>query len=247
MNSTPPDDQAGTGETALGGNGSGSHAVARSDAHPLGFDPFSSASGAWATNSGPALVEENIDWQRKLRGLWRYRWLILATTLLGSGAGFAAYKLYPEEYVARGAVWVQQTSSEELATGPIRSGGMLRQQEWIDLLESYAVLDPVVVSEGLQVVPDKPEHQAFLSTITLGDAYVNGFYRLEVNASKTRLELYRGGARIERADVGQAMGTSSGFLWVPDLSLVDGGDEVVFALATVRDAADNLNRELQAF
>src|SRR3712207_5054074 len=58
--------------------------------------------------------------QRVLSALRRYKWLILAITVMGTAAGLAAVRLLKPEYEVRATIWI--TSETPLADSRSGSG-----------------------------------------------------------------------------------------------------------------------------
>src|SRR5207244_1522425 len=92
------------------------------------------------------------------------------------GAGVAPWTLPPALRPARDE-------------GPIWSGQLPISSGWIDLLQSYAVLDDVVRELQLYVTPVEPRDSDALRGFGIKDAVLPGTYRLEVDSLGQRFTL----------------------------------------------------------
>jgi hypothetical protein len=77
------------------------------------------------------------------------------------------------QYQAEGAIWITTESRGGQLTGPIRQEGLLESQAWIELLTSYAVLDPVVVQERLYL-RHSPADSLVFQDFSLGERSARG-------------------------------------------------------------------------
>ena len=130
--------------------------------------------GAVAHQPAPALVEpgfadleRGIDWRRVLGAVRRFKWLILSVTLLGVAAGVVASRFAKPEYLARATIWIDQADREanrpDVDRGPIRQGHLLEPEAWVDLLQSYVVLDQVVRDQRLFLTVPLPADTAVVA------------------------------------------------------------------------------------
>src|SRR3712207_332645 len=79
-------------------------------------------------------------WTRYRAALLRYRWLILALTLVGAAAGFALSRVVPPAYAVSARLWISDPASRADSTGPIQRGPLLPANAWGNVLTSYSVL-----------------------------------------------------------------------------------------------------------
>src|SRR5207247_1780327 len=102
--------------------------------------------------------ESGVDWRRILSALLRFKGLIATTTLVGTIAGVGATRFLKPQYSAQAKIWidVEGRRGPERGPTPIRSGQLLDAESWVDLLESYVVLDQVVRDQRLYVSPNAP-------------------------------------------------------------------------------------------
>lgn len=205
---------------------------------------------AWGPGNGPPEWETGIPWHRYAAAAWRYRWMVLGVTLLGTAAGAGIGHWLPAQYRAEAMIWIDRADPRAAERGPIGSGELLESYAWADVVTSYVVLDEVVRKLGLYLRPGSPEDSAAFRSFRLADRLAErhrpGKYELEVDASRTRYELRtRDGAILEGGLVGDSIGRGLGFLWQPTAESLPAGDEVEFAVATLRDASRDLADELR--
>ena len=195
---------------------------------------------------GFADVESGIDWRRVFTAVARFKWLILAVTLLGSSVGVAATRFLLPQYLAKATIWIEETDRRgAIDRGPIRPRQLLDPESWVDLLRSYVVLDQVVRDQRLFLDLPRPADSAVLGTLTVGDHYRPGAYRLTVDSGGQRYTLATvKGIVLERGTVGDSVGARLGFKWVPTSEALGAGRSVRFALATLRDGAQRLDDAL---
>ena len=192
-------------------------------------------------------VEGALDWRRVWSAVVRFKWLILAVTLLGVAAGGAATRFLKPQYLVQATIWIDQADRRGPDRGPtpIRSGQLLEPEAWVDLLRSYIVLDQVVREQRLFLTVRPLADSVALATFGVADHYRPGKYRLTVDSTGQRYTLADGeGVALEHGVVGDSVGARLGFLWVPTRDALGAGRTVRFALATVRDGARHLDEAL---
>lgn len=201
--------------------------------HPppeMGWDPESEG------------LNETFDWRKPLVALIRYKWVVILSALLGSGAAYAVWNWIQPEYVAQGSLWVQTEASSD--RGPIVTGGLLESQSWVDLLLSYAVLDSVVYQERLYLTTERPQHLSLFDSFGLDERFAPGAYRLRTSDDGRVMELLRDRSTVDRAAPGEPLGADLGFRWrVPEEGF-PAGEEIGFSIVTPRDAARQLRQGL---
>src|SRR5437660_12385385 len=102
--------------------------------------------------------EGGLDWRRILSALLRFKWLIATFTLVGTIAGVGATRFIKPVYSAQTKIWidVEGRRGQDRGPTPIRPGQLLDAESWVDLLESYVVLDEVVRDQRLFVTTGSP-------------------------------------------------------------------------------------------
>ncbi len=217
--------------------------------HPELLPPGQDYGGAGPFVPGPDPDEEEgggLQVGRILAALRRFKWLLVAGAVLGAGGAYYAYRSIEPEYRVEGAIWVNVEDSRGQMAGPIAQSGLLEQTAWIDLLKSYAVLDPVVVQEQmyLQTANDaRPLFQDF----RLAERFAPGQYVLEVaeDGSTWTLRSQEAQQVVERGEPGDSVGGDVGFLWAPDVESLEPGRVIRFSVVHPRDAARRLSDALQ--
>ena len=164
---------------------------------------------------------------------------------LGGVAGVIATKFVKPKYEVYARVMIAEPPDPR---GPIRSGNVLNEAAWRELLTSFAILDPVARSLRLYVVPaDESDDHLFAEFDHTSDLRP-GKYTLAINAATRRYELSRKErnetAVVERGSLADSIGRSVGFRWAPGAEALAGRKELEFAVRTPRDAASDIERRL---
>lgn len=185
------------------------------------------------------------DWRRCLTAVRRYRWLIAIVTVLGTATGAAvAYRTSPE-YLAEARLWVESSRQERSGPAPIEPGELLRSYNWVDLVNSYAVLEHVARETGLYLHPAEPETSPLFASFHVEDGFRPGQYRLRVDTTGTAYTLRQGDSlTVQREPAGAAVGGPRGFHWIPPDSALTPGRSIEFELVRPRTAASGLRERL---
>jgi len=192
--------------------------------------------------------EQGTDWRRLMTALWHFKWVVILSSILGTAAGVAAVRALKPQYVAQSTVWIDvpENRREPDRSGPIRAGGLLSSDAWIDLLRSYVVLDHVVREQRLYLELKSIDDTARFASFGVTDTFRPGDYVLTVDADGRGYELAAAkGPTLEHGVVGDSVGAKLGFLWVPTPAMLPPGHKVEFILATPRDAALRLGERLE--
>ena len=188
-------------------------------------------------------AESGVDWRRVLSAVLRFKWLIATFTLVGTIAGVGATRFIKPVYSAQTKIWidVEGRRGQDRGPTPIRPGQLLDAESWVDLLESYVVLDAVVRDQRLFVTTGSPADAQAVEKLGVADKYQPGAYRFTVDHSGQGYTLATAdGVELERGTLGDSVGTRYGLRWAPDASTVAPGRAVEFTLTTLRDAATSL-------
>jgi len=194
-----------------------------------------------------ATEEQGTDWRRLMSALWYFKWVVILSSILGTAAGIAAVRTLKPTYVAQATVWIDVPDNrrEQDRAGPIRPGGLLSSDAWIDLLRSYVVLDHVVREQRLYLEPKSVNDTARFSAFGVTETFRPGDYVLTVDDAGRNYELAaEKGPTLEHGVVGDSVGAKLGFLWAPTPTVLPPGSKVEFTLATPRDAALRMGERL---
>jgi len=186
----------------------------------------------------------HFSWRRYLSALYRYKWLVLAMTLLGGSVGVVVARRSVPEYEVYATVWLSTETPQARTAGPIRPERLLNTSSWPDLIGSFAILDSVVRKTHLYVVPGDKPSAAVLATFATADRYRPGTYELRTSPATNSYELTEGSIVREKGAVGDSIGRSLGFRWAPTDSLLRQSPSTSFRLKTTREAAVALRSEL---
>lgn len=187
------------------------------------------------------------DWRRTFAAIWRYRWLIGLTTVVGVLAGIVAGQVMHPVYQAQATIWIDQGDPRN--PGPAWAGRgdrLLGENAWSDLLTSFAVLENAVRSQRLYLSLKDPHDASAFAAFDVTPDVRPGTYRLEVDDNGQSYTLATAeGAPLERGELGGPVGAREGFSWAPVPSSVPAGHSIVFSVSTPRDAAERLGAGLE--
>jgi len=182
-----------------------------------------------------------IDFRRYLSALLRHKWLIVGLTVAGTAAGVVGSMFVKPVYEARAAVQLPPPG-RAWAQNPTVSAPLVEGLGWVELVRSFQVLDEVVRKRQMYLqLADVADSVNFVG-FDLGPNYVPDEYIVEeLPDGKLRLR-NRAGTVVDEAAVGDSLGRSTGFLWVPIAML--SSRELSFRVRSLRDAAVALNDDL---
>ena len=187
------------------------------------------------------------DWRRTFAAVWRYKWLIGLTTVVGALAGIVAGQLMHPVYQAQATIWVDQGDPRN--PGPAWAGRgdrLLGQDAWSDLLTSFAVLENAVRSQRLYLSVKDPRDRVAFQDFDVTPELRPGAYRLDVDDNGHSYTLATTeGAPLERGELGGQVGAREGFAWTPAPSSIPAGHSILFTVATPREAAEHLAAGLE--
>jgi hypothetical protein len=221
-----------------GGMGQGSLPAERSEAPPpaLGGEHYY-----------PAFEPEGegLDWRRYLHAIIRYKWLVVAATMVGAGGAFVAWGAISVSYTAEGNLWIESQNQQGTGdVGPVRAAALLESASWIQLLRTYTVLDSVVTRERLYVRAPDEFSEAF-ATFALQEQFAPGDYELTIGPSGQDFTLVTAaGATVQQGPLGADIGAELGFAWRPPVGSLPAGSTIPFTVMTPRDAAAELSDQL---
>src|SRR5438874_5902611 len=187
------------------------------------------------------------EWLRYLGAVRRFGWLVLAVTLAVTGLGVVGALFVPPNYLAQAIVWIRVPNKELRNEGPIWQGQLPISSGWVELLQSYAVLDAAVPSRRRYLHPAVPGDSDVLGTLGVKEHVLPGEYRLVVDDSAPRFTLFAGSARdpVARGAAGDSVGPDLGLAWAPPAAALAPGRQVKFTVDAPYEAALKLADQLK--
>lgn len=184
---------------------------------------------------------------RYFAALRRYKWLIMAVALAGIAATAGATRFMHPKYVAEATIWVEVPGKfGDQASGPVQPGELLVSTGWLDLLQSFTVMDAVVRTERMYL-DYAPQDAAVFTDFHVAPRFHAGEYTLRVSPTGRAYTLISAeGAWTEQGTPGDSIGRKVGFMWAPPARALRAGREIRFTLSAPRDAAKKLNDGLNA-
>jgi len=187
--------------------------------------------------------------ERAIGALRRYRWLILGVFLLSVGGGIVATSVVQPRYTVSATIWIQSETPALNDRGPIRSGGLLNSQAWVELLKSYRIADAVVRKLTLYVKPEKPADLPLFANFGIADRFMPGQYELVIDRTRKRWHLQlTNGILPDSGAPSDSLGRRAGLRWTLPASEFAGSGEkkVEFTVLTPRETAVQQIRGLDA-
>jgi polysaccharide biosynthesis transport protein len=186
---------------------------------------------------------EGLDLRRYASALVRFKWLFVLALLVAGGASYWVWNNTPMQYTATGSLWIDSETGLG-GSGPIQAEGLLESTGWIRLLQTYAVLDTVVVHQRLYLNAPS-EYGAAFSTFVPHETLSPGAFELRVGPGGEEFELVtEAGVTVEQGLLAEGVGRSLGYDWTPPPGSLPAGATVPFSVQTPRERARQLGREL---
>jgi len=196
-----------------------------------GFDPFGAPT--------------QVNWRRYLAAVFRYKWLVLAALVLGAAAGLGLARIVATRYQAEATIWIEGGAGGEAGAGPIRPTQLLHSQAWVDLLESYLVLDHVVLEQRLYIDIEASEGSDVASSFETQERYLPGEYEVKIGEDGRSFQLLQDDVVLQTGMLGDSIGVDQGFAWVILQGAVQPGEEVHVRLDNPRGVATSLAERLR--
>jgi capsular exopolysaccharide synthesis family protein len=199
---------------------------------------------AWPAALGQATAEEpGIPWGRYLAALRRYKWLILAIALIGTGIGVVASRMTVPEYQAQGTIWIADRTTD--ARGPVQGDELLGAGAWADLLKSSTIMDRVVENMGLYLWPASVADSSVFAGFQPGPGFRSGAFELRIDPTGSKYTIATTEDKVlEQGAVGDSIGRSLGFLWKPSPAALGKGRTIAFTVANPRSVAAGLTNRI---
>jgi capsular exopolysaccharide synthesis family protein len=181
---------------------------------------------------------EGIHWSRYIDAIGRHSLLILALALLGSVIGLYAARRVRPVYDADATIWINTTTNGSQQTGPIRQQQLLTSTSWVELLRSFAIVDPVVRDLRLNISYSRPADSVLFRNFDWTPATRSGSYALTIDEHGQSYVLSTADATVlERGVVGDSVGRKLGMRWVPDKRFLGSGRTIKFGVASQRSVS----------
>jgi polysaccharide biosynthesis transport protein len=187
------------------------------------------------------------EWWRYLTAVRQFRWLVLGVTLTVTALGVVGALLLPPNYAAQATIWIQVPNRELRNEGPIWQGQLPISSGWMELLQSYAVLDDAVRSQRLYLIPKEPADSDALAGLRIKERVVPGTYRLVVDDTGSGVTLFVDPSRepADRGQAGDSVGARLGLSWVPPMAVLTPKRTIEFVIKPPYEAALKLAHDLK--
>ena len=190
--------------------------------------------------------DDSFDWRRYLGAVVRHKWIVAAGLALGLLGGLLVYQTMEPTYQVGSTVWIEGARGGAAGDAdPIRPSQLLSQSGWVDLMRSFAVLDPVVNSLNLHVRPGEPGYSHLFEDFQIVDEVRTRSYQARRSTDGSEMILLNADAdEVERQPMGEALGEAFGFAWRPPADAFPMDETVAFSVVRPRDMARELAETL---
>ncbi|MGH7718247.1 MAG: GumC family protein [Gemmatimonadaceae bacterium] len=191
--------------------------------------------------------DSGVPWARYLSAIKRYKWLILLMLIAGGAVGAVLPQfLIKPEYQARATVWIQADQPTGVASITPAVGNT--PNAWVEVLTSRRVISNIVRKRQLYLSLDRASDSLLFATFEPGARLRAGYYKLLINPGGTQYTLTTiEDDPIEHGAVGDSVGRSLGFKWVPPSGMLRGGEVISFRVSNPEAAAQWVAGQLNAF
>src|SRR5678816_3620993 len=228
---------------------SGSLVPSTSPSMEVGPEGGQAALQSWGPPAQPAAQAQGaMSLGRYVSALKRYKWLIAIMTLVGVAGGVVATKFITPTYQVDTTIVIGESPDPK---GPVRQQVTLREEAWRELLLSFAILDPVARQSGSYLTPKSEVDSAIFRDIKPTSDLQAGEYALTANKGTKKYDLAAKRARstavVESGTLGDSVGRTVGFAWLPNADAVAARSPVKFEVKTPREAAADLRSRLSVY
>src|ERR1051325_10075448 len=176
--------------------------------------------------------------------LKRFRWLILALTLAGTGVGVVATRFIKPDYEVNATIWIETPSKGKAGT-PIQGEELLDSRAWVELLTTFTVLDPVVQQQKLFIDAAQGPDSATFKDFELAENFVAGRFELVVDPAARTYRLHQQeGLYTESGAMGDSVGRGLGWRWAPQIGPGRRDKKFSFEVVPPREASVKLANRL---
>ncbi|NOT07149.1 MAG: polysaccharide biosynthesis tyrosine autokinase [Gemmatimonadales bacterium] len=196
---------------------------------------------------GPALDDPGSGkFLRIFSAIRRFAWLIVLVTVAGATVSVLATRMIEKEFEVSGTIYIKNDRSQN--GGPIQAPELLSSSNWIELLKSYAVLEPVVNKLKLYLLPGQGAAPNLFADLELSERFLPGQYILSVDDSGRGYSLKNNsGLQLSAGALTDSVGREAGLKWMPGPQKLAAGMSVSFSLLSPRDASAQLKEDLEPF
>jgi len=188
--------------------------------------------------------EPGLDLSRIFAAIRRFKWLIAACVVAGLGGGWVATRYIAPLYEVTATIWVE-TPADNRGGSPIQGEELLEAQSWVELLRTYAVLDPVVIDQKLYLSAANGPHADLFREFDLAKRFAPGSFELSIDREGRSYTLRHMTRPLsESGAVGDSIGRTMGFLWHPRFTTAHHGQKIVFDVLQPREASQRLSDNL---
>lgn len=185
---------------------------------------------------------------RYVSALRRYKWLIAIMTLLGIAGGIIATRFITPSYQVDTTIVIGESPDPK---GPVAPQATMREEAWRELLLSFAILDPVARQSGSFLTPNSEADSAAFRGFEMTSDLQAGDYTLTANKATRKYDLAvkraRSTAVVESGTLGDSVGRTVGFAWVPNAEAVIARSPLKFEVTSPREAAADLRSRLTVY
>jgi len=214
----------------------------------LAADGGAVAGQNWGPPAAPPAAPGAINIGRYVSALKRYKWLIAAIVLVGTIGGVVATRFIKPTYQVDTKIVVGESPDPK---GPVRPQMVLNEQAWAELLKSFAILDPVARQIGMYVTPKSDADSLLFRDFQPTSDLQTGSYSLTINSASKKYQLAvkrgRSTAVVESGALGDSIGRTVGFAWLPPTAQLAARQTVKFDVRTPREAASDLRNRLNIY
>ena len=213
----------------------------------IGRGVISQAPGA--PPPAPHDPEDGPDWGRALSAIRRHATLVIAVAAVGIAATVVVAQRMHAVYRSTTTIWIasqNEVQGRGAQLGPIRQDQLLQWESWIDLLRSYAILDPVVHDLNLNLIPSSPADSNLFTTFASAPDIRPDLYTLRIADDGAFTLTGHDKTVVDRGVMGDSIGERAGMRWAPGRDSSVFGRKVRFEVITLRAASERLARDLEA-
>lgn len=214
-------------------------------AGPNGSLPATAPGGGALAPLGTGDDPGSSNLTRIVQAIKRFRWLILGLTVLGLGGGLVATRFVVPQYEVGATIWVE--ADDNSGGGPIQGERLLQSRAWVELLNTYKVLDPVVRDRKLYLSGARGADSALFRNFDLSERFLPGEYELAISEDgKTYTLRHLKRLVSEEGAMSDSVGRKLGFRWLPRPPRSVFGRTVKFTVRTPREASIDLRSSVRA-